>query len=149
MYGADLVGELGRDKVEAALESLEFFVLIDLRRSETSLYADVLLPASSFAETDGTFTNHAGRVQRFSRAFEPPGDAKEGWSVLAALLAGLGDSTRWEGPEQVFMAMAGEAGAFSGSEPPNAHQSRCAAERRRSERLKGARGRLASLAIAS
>jgi NADH-quinone oxidoreductase subunit G len=114
VYGADLVGELGREKVEAALEGLEFFVLIDLRRSETSLYADVLLPASSFAETDGTFTNHAGRVQRVWQAFAPPGDAMEGWRLLAALLAGLGDSTRWGSAEEVFAAIAREVDAFSG-----------------------------------
>jgi NADH-quinone oxidoreductase subunit G len=114
VFGADLVAELGREQVEAALEALEFLVLIDLRRSETSLYADVVMPTSSFAETDGTFTNHAGRVQRVWQAFPPPGDAMEGWRLLTSLLAGLGDSTEWGSAEEVFAAMAREAGAFSG-----------------------------------
>lgn len=114
VFGADLVGQLGREKVESALEALEFLVLVDLRRNETSLYADVVLPACSFAETDGTFTNHAGRVQRLWQAFAPPGDAIEGWRVLAGLLDALGDEKAWTSAEQVFAAIAQDAGPFSG-----------------------------------
>jgi NADH-quinone oxidoreductase subunit G len=113
-FGSDLVGQLGRDRVEPALEGLEFFVMIDLRSSETSLYADALLPVGSFAETDGTFTNHAGRVQRLRQAFPPPGEAMEGWRLLSAILKALGDDAAWTGAEQIFTAMAGEAGPFSG-----------------------------------
>ena len=114
VFGADVVGNLGREKVESALEGLELLVLIDIRRSETLLYADVILPAASFAETEGTFTNHAGRVQRFRQAFPPPGQAMEGWRLLASLLQACGDSRAWADAEAVFSAMATEAGAFSG-----------------------------------
>jgi NADH-quinone oxidoreductase subunit G len=114
VFAADLVADLGRDKVEAALEAVDFFVLIDSRRTETSLYADVLLPASSFAETDGTFTNHAGRVQRLCKAFAPPGEAMEGWGLLSSLLAGLGDPTQRGSAETVFSELASEVDGFSG-----------------------------------
>ncbi|MET0153023.1 MAG: molybdopterin-dependent oxidoreductase [Candidatus Binatia bacterium] len=114
LFGADLVGNLGRERVEEALEALELLVLIDTRRTETSLYADAVLPAASFAETDGTFTNHAGRVQRIQRAFSPPGDALEGWRLLADLGRALGDSRPWPSAETVFDALSSEIEAFSG-----------------------------------
>jgi predicted molibdopterin-dependent oxidoreductase YjgC len=114
VFGADLVGHLGRENVESALEKLDLLVLIDIRRTETSLYADVVLPAASFAETDGTFTNHAGRVQRVRQAFSPPGEALEGWRLIAALAKTLGDSRSWESAERVFSALSSEVDAFAG-----------------------------------
>jgi len=114
VFGADLVGQLGREKVETALEALNFFVLIDIARTETSLYADVLLPAASFAETDGTFVNHRGRVQRIRRAFSPAGQAMEGWELLASLLQAVGDSRTWNAPEAAFAEIAAATPAFSG-----------------------------------
>jgi NADH-quinone oxidoreductase subunit G len=114
VFGADLVGNLGRERVEEALEGLELLVLIDVRRTETSLYADAVLPAGSFAETDGTFTNHAGRVQRVQRAFSPPGEALEGWRLVAALGTALGDSRSWPSADAVFAALSSEVKAFSG-----------------------------------
>jgi len=106
--------DLGRERVEPALEALDLLVLIDIQRSETALYADILLPSASFAETDGTFTNHAGRVQRVRRAFEPAGEALEGWKLLATLLEKLGDDAAWGSAEQVFAALAKEAPPFAG-----------------------------------
>jgi predicted molibdopterin-dependent oxidoreductase YjgC len=114
VFGADIVGDLGRERVEHALEALDLFVLIDIKRSETALYADVLLPSASFAETDGTFTNHAGRVQRIRKAFEPAGEALEGWKLLATLLEKLGDEVAWTNAEQVFAALTKEARPFAG-----------------------------------
>ncbi len=114
IFGADLIGNLGRENVESALEALELVVLIDIRRTETSLYADVVLPAASFAETDGTFTNHAGRVQRVRRAFSPPGDALEGWQLIASVGKALGDSRSWPSADAVFVALSSEVEAFSG-----------------------------------
>src|SRR5262249_53766065 len=114
VFGADPVGQLGRENVESALEKLDLLVLIDFRSTETSLYADVVLPAASFAETDGTFTNHAGRVQRVRQAFSPPGEALEGWKLLAALVKKLGDARGWESAESVFSTLSSEFDAFAG-----------------------------------
>jgi predicted molibdopterin-dependent oxidoreductase YjgC len=114
VFGADLVGNLGREKVEEALEALELLVLIDVRRTETSLYADAVLPTASFAETDGTFTNHVGWVQRVRPAFSPPGEALEGWRLVAELGKALGDSGSWSSADSVFAALSSEAKAFSG-----------------------------------
>ena len=59
-----------------AVEHLEFFVAQDIFFNETNVYADVILPAASFAEKDGTFTNSDRRVQRVRRALPPPGLAR-------------------------------------------------------------------------
>jgi NADH-quinone oxidoreductase subunit G len=114
VLGADLVGDLGRERVETALESLDVLVLIDIRATETSLYADVILPSSSFAETDGTFTNFAGRVQRIHQAMAPAGEASEGWRVQADLLKSLGDTAEWPSAERIFATLAADTPAFAG-----------------------------------
>jgi NADH-quinone oxidoreductase subunit G len=113
-FGADLVGNLGRERVEPALENLEWLVVADLDRTETALYADVLLPIASFAETDGTITNFQGRVQRLRQAFVPPGEAREGWALLRDLLAAAGNGAPWRSAADVFRALASGCATFSG-----------------------------------
>src|SRR3978361_1841285 len=68
--------------VVAALENLEFMVCQDIFETETTQYADVILPASSFLEKDGTFTNAERRVQLVSRAIDPPGSALPDFEIL-------------------------------------------------------------------
>ena len=68
-----------------AVEQLEFFVAQDIFFNETHVYADVILPAASFAEKDGTFTNSDRRVQRVRRATPPPGQARADWEIIADL----------------------------------------------------------------
>ncbi len=70
---------------KVTLEKLDFLVVQDLFLTETAQLADVVLPAASFAETDGTFTNLAGRVQRVRGALRPPGEAKPDDQILIEL----------------------------------------------------------------
>ncbi|MEE8353732.1 MAG: molybdopterin-dependent oxidoreductase, partial [Dehalococcoidales bacterium] len=69
----------------AALEKLDFLVVQDIFMSETAELADVVLPAASFAEKDGTFTNTERRVQRVRRAIQPVGDARADWWITAQI----------------------------------------------------------------
>jgi len=71
--------------VRRALAQLEFLVVQDIFLSETAKFADVVLPAASFAEKDGTFTNTERRVQRVRRAIEPIGDSKPDWWIICQL----------------------------------------------------------------
>jgi formate dehydrogenase major subunit len=73
-----------------ALESLEFLVVQDIFENETTRYADVVLPASSFLEKQGTFTNAERRIQLVQPAIEPPGDARTDFDILTTLSAALG-----------------------------------------------------------
>ena len=79
--------------VQHSLDRTEFIVLQELFFSETAPYADVILPAASFAEKEGTFTNTERRIQRVRKAVEPPGEARlDTWIVteLARRLLALG-----------------------------------------------------------
>src|SRR5213083_2652675 len=98
----------------AALERVPYLVVLDTDLRETAEYANVVLPIGTYAESDGTFTNHAGRVQRFRPAVKPPGGARPGWEALGALLVALGVETRFGSAEAVFAALAAECPPFSG-----------------------------------
>jgi len=82
--------------VEQALKDLEFLVVQDLFLSETAQFADVVLPASSFAEKDGTFTNTERKVQRVRRAVPAPGEARADWEIIADLARRLGAQDGWD-----------------------------------------------------
>ncbi len=71
--------------VRHALESLDFLVVQDIFMTETAQLADVVLPGTSFAEKEGTFTNSERRVQLVQRALNPLGDAHPDWQIIAEL----------------------------------------------------------------
>lgn len=64
-----------------ALENLEFLVVQDIFPQETAQAADVVLPATSFAEKEGTFTNSERRVQRVRQALQPLGSSRPDWEI--------------------------------------------------------------------
>ncbi len=65
-----------------SLAKLEFLVVQDIFLSETAKFAHVVLPAASFAERDGTFTNTERRVQRVRKAIKPIGDSRPDWWII-------------------------------------------------------------------
>jgi len=71
--------------VREALARLDFFVVQDIFLSETAKLAHVVLPAASFAEKDGTFTNTDRRVQRVRKVIEPIGDSKPDWWIVCQI----------------------------------------------------------------
>lgn len=71
--------------VRHCLEQAEFIVLQEIFPSETSAYADILLPGVSFAEKSGTFTNTERRVQMVRQAIPPLGEARPDWQITAEL----------------------------------------------------------------
>ncbi|MEW6298133.1 MAG: molybdopterin-dependent oxidoreductase [Thermodesulfobacteriota bacterium] len=112
VFAADLVTALGREAVEKALDNVEV-VVFDTDYSGTTEYADIVLPIGTVAETDGTFTNYAGRVQRVRQAFPPPGEAKPGWEALSLLSAKHGGPDYLSAAE-VFAELAKTVPAFAG-----------------------------------
>ena len=85
-----------------ALESLEFVVVQDIFRNETTRYADVVLPASSFLEKQGTFTNAERRIQLVTPAIDPPGDARTDFDILTTISAALGHDMGFATPADVM-----------------------------------------------
>ena len=74
--------------------SLEFLVCQDIFETETTKFADVILPASAFLEKTGTFTNAERRFQIVRPAIEPPGGAQTDFDILTTLSSGAGPR-RW------------------------------------------------------
>lgn len=74
----------------AALEKLDFLLVQDIFLTETAELADVVLPAASFAEKNGTFTNTERRVQRIRRAVLPPGEARDDLTIINLVTARMG-----------------------------------------------------------
>jgi predicted molibdopterin-dependent oxidoreductase YjgC len=68
-----------------ALDELDFLVCMDIFVNETGERADVILPSTSFAEKDGTFTNSDRRVQRVRQALAPVGNARPDWQIVCDL----------------------------------------------------------------
>jgi predicted molibdopterin-dependent oxidoreductase YjgC len=85
-----LVSDPDREHCEKALRSLDHLVVIDIFLTETAALADVVLPATSWGETDGVCTNTERRVQRLRAAVPPPGEAKPDWWIIGELGKRLG-----------------------------------------------------------
>jgi formate dehydrogenase alpha subunit len=111
--------------VRHCLQQCEFVVLQEIFPSETAEFADVLLPGTSFAEKDGTFTNTERRVQMVRQAISPPGQARPDWAIIAdlsrRLLAvegrrALGPHAGWEYacPAQVMDEIAAVTPSYAG-----------------------------------
>ncbi len=104
-----LVGEnpvLSEANASHAIESMknvDFMVVQDIFMTETAELADVVLPAVTFAEEDGTFTNTERRVQRVRKAIDPVGDAKPDWWIVAQLAKRLnGKGFDFSKPEEIM-----------------------------------------------
>ncbi len=85
-----------------ALKNLDFLVVQDIFMTETAALADVVLPATSFAEKFGTFTNTERRVQLVRRALTPPGHAKADLAIIQELSGRLGLPMKYGSAEEVF-----------------------------------------------
>ncbi len=76
--------------VKSALEELEFLVVQDIFLTETAFLADVILPAATFAEKDGTFVNTERRIQRVRKAIEPLGNSRADWWITCEIAKKMG-----------------------------------------------------------
>jgi NADH-quinone oxidoreductase subunit G len=100
--GADLLGKLAT------------LIVSDILPNETTKLAHYLLPGCAHAEKRGTFTNITGRVQKFMKAVEPPGDARPEWEFLRELALGTTGQNGFVSIEGLFNQMAAEIPAFNG-----------------------------------
>ena len=101
------------------LEKLDFLVVQELFETDTTAFADVVLPAASFAEVDGTFTNNDGLVQRVRQSIPPVHQAKPDWMITAALAAELGKDFGFEmSASAVFREIADRVPAYAGLRYP-------------------------------
>ena len=88
-----------------ALAKLDHLVVQDLFVTETAFHADVILPASAFAEKSGTFTNTDRRVQLAREVIKPPGDARQDLWIIQEIGKRMGLPWNYDGPADVFTEM--------------------------------------------
>jgi formate dehydrogenase alpha subunit len=101
--------------VRKALERLEFLVVQEIFLTETAQLADVVLPAASFAEKDGTFTNTERRVQRVRRVVDSPGESRPDWWItcqIARLMGAKGFD--YQNPEEIMSEIARLTPSYGG-----------------------------------
>ncbi|MFC1662371.1 molybdopterin oxidoreductase family protein, partial [Gemmatimonadota bacterium] len=91
------------EMVRKGLDALDHLVVIDIFPTETTELAHVVLPATAWGETEGTYTNTERRVQRVRAAVQPQGESKPDWWIIAQLAKRLGfRGFDWSGPDEVF-----------------------------------------------
>jgi predicted molibdopterin-dependent oxidoreductase YjgC len=89
--------------VEEALRKLKFFIVQDIFLTETAQLADVVLPAASFAEKNGTYTNTERRVQMGHRAIQPRGDSRPDWWITCQIAKRMGSTGfEFKNPSQIM-----------------------------------------------
>src|SRR5580693_5362053 len=93
------------NKVRKALAKLDFLVVQDIFLTETAEFADVILPASSYLEKDGTYTNTDRRVQLGRKVLDTPGHARVDWEVVQDIANRIGLEWRYESARQIFEEM--------------------------------------------
>src|SRR6185503_16632721 len=117
MIGSFLPSQLeGRSE---ALSQLEFLVVQELFETETTAAADVVLPAASYAEQDGTFTNNDGLVQRVRQSIPPLHQSKPDWMIISQLAKELGMDFGYEmSASTVFREIGEKVPAYAGMRYP-------------------------------
>jgi NADH dehydrogenase/NADH:ubiquinone oxidoreductase subunit G len=102
-----------------ALSRIDFVMVQELFETDTTAFADVVFPAASFAEVDGTFTNNGGLVQRVRKSIEPVHQSMADWMITARLAKELGVDFGFErSATAVFGEIAGQLPAYAGLRYP-------------------------------
>jgi len=100
--------------VNEALSNLEFLVVQDMFRTPTAEYADVVLPACSWAEKDGTYTSAERRIQRVNKALTNHGESIPDWTILVHVLEGMGFERLYTASDQILAEIATVVPRYAG-----------------------------------
>ncbi len=113
IFGQDLLGLYGSG-IKDKLAKLKWSVFIGSNHNLMSESATYVLPSSTYAEKEGTFTNFEGRVQKFGRAFESLGESRPEWRILVQLARQLGIHMHYDLAKEIFNELALSVEAFKG-----------------------------------
>jgi|AntRauTorckE6833_2_1112554.scaffolds.fasta_scaffold00175_32 formate dehydrogenase major subunit/formate dehydrogenase alpha subunit len=97
-----MISDPDQTHIQQALEDVEFLVVQDIFLSDTAEFADVVLPAASFAEKNGTFTNTERRIQKVTKAVNPPGESKPDWVIIQELANKMGYDMSYNNPAEIM-----------------------------------------------
>jgi NADH-quinone oxidoreductase subunit G len=145
----DLFRRAPQAEVDQFLESVPHLIVLDSLENGVTERAEVVLPAGTFAEADGTVVNQEGRAQRFFRVLPYRGEAQESWRWLAQLLsANKGQS--WRALDEVIAALAESVPALAGIDkaaPPSTFRVEGAKIPREPQRYSGRTAMLAQINV--
>ncbi|MHC4874883.1 MAG: formate dehydrogenase subunit alpha [Planctomycetota bacterium] len=108
------ISDPNNNKVRKALTALDFLVVQDIFLTETAEFADVILPASSYFEKSGTYTNTDRRVQVGRPVLESPGNAKQDWEIVCEVARQMGLDMSYDSPADVFDEFASLTNNYAG-----------------------------------
>jgi NADH-quinone oxidoreductase subunit G len=111
----DLFRRAAASAVAASLRKARHLVVLDHLRNATTEAAELVLPAGSFAESDGTLVNSEGRAQRFFQVFDPSSDGQASWRWIreGATAGGLGAEMQWQSLDDLTRAIAADIAIFA------------------------------------
>ena len=112
----DLYRRAANEDVAAFLDTARNIVVLDHLKNRTNAKAGIVLPAASYAETDGTLVNHELRAQRFFQAFVPDGDVQASWRWLADVSVpnASNGNRKWQSLDEIVTAIASELKVLAG-----------------------------------
>ena len=108
------ISDPNSNKVRKALAALDFLVVQDIFLTETAEFADVILPASSYFEKSGTYTNTDRRVQLGRPVITSPGEAREDWRIIRDIAERLGFPMPYESTAEVFAEFTSLTNSYAG-----------------------------------
>lgn len=97
-----IMADVNMDYTKKCFEQLDLLIVQDIFLTETAQMADVVLPAQSWGEVDGTYTNTERRIQRVRKVVEPLEGTKEDWEILCELSTLLGYEMKYENSEEIW-----------------------------------------------
>lgn len=112
IFGQDLLTLHGAHLAQPALQKLKWSLFIGSNHNLTAEFATHLLPAATYAEKEGTFTNFEGRTQKFNQVLDPIGDARPEWQILSALGNALGLAMKYDRTAEIFAELVRHVEAF-------------------------------------
>ncbi len=97
-----LLADVHMNHTKKLFEKLDLLIVQDIFMTETAKYADVVLPARSWGEVDGTYTNTDRRIQRVRKAVEAHPSTKEDWEILCELATIMGYPMHYHNSEEIW-----------------------------------------------
>jgi formate dehydrogenase alpha subunit len=105
IVGENPVRSLPQKKVKQAFQKLDLLICQELFLTETAVDADVVLPAVSFAEKGGRYTNQEGEIQKIRKAIDPIEGTKPDWTIFSLIAERLGTPFWFKSPDDIWRAV--------------------------------------------
>ena len=102
-------------ELREAMDKLEFIVVQDIFMNKTAMYADVILPSTSWGEHDGVYSSADRGFQRIRKAVEPKGDVKPDWEIVSLISTAMGYSMKYNNTEEIWNELISLCPKFKGA----------------------------------